>query len=47
LSGFGQPHDFQRSEQAGFAHHLVKPMNPSELNRLLKALLEGKDEQPA
>lgn len=41
LSGFGQPRDFQRSQQAGFAHHLVKPTSPSELNRLLRALLEG------
>ena len=47
LSGFGQPADFRRSQEAGFVRHLVKPMNPAELNRLLKALLEDKDEQEA
>jgi hypothetical protein len=47
LSGFGQPGDFQRSHEAGFVRHLVKPMNPAELNRLLKGLLEDKDEQEA
>jgi len=47
LSGFGQPGDFQRSQEAGFVCHLVKPMNPAELNRLLKGLLEDKDEQEA
>ena len=46
LSGFGQPRDFQRSQQAGFAHHLVKPTSPSELNNLLKGLLENRDEEP-
>jgi two-component system CheB/CheR fusion protein len=41
LSGFGHPNDFQRSEEAGFAHHLVKPVNPNELDRLLKQALLG------
>jgi two-component system CheB/CheR fusion protein len=40
LSGFGQPHDFNRSREAGFAKHLVKPMDPAELDRLLKTLLK-------
>jgi two-component system CheB/CheR fusion protein len=35
VTGFGQPNDFRRSEEAGFAHHLVKPVDPNELNEIL------------
>jgi CheY-like chemotaxis protein len=35
LSGFGQPEDLSRSKQAGFAHHLVKPVEPDALKKLL------------
>ena len=35
LSGWGQPRDRQLSEEAGFDHHLVKPVEPAELRRLL------------
>ncbi|HVL35023.1 MAG TPA: response regulator, partial [Burkholderiales bacterium] len=35
LTGWGQPEDKQRSRQAGFDHHLVKPVDPSALERLL------------
>jgi PAS domain S-box-containing protein len=35
LSGWGQPRDRERSKQAGFDHHLVKPVEPSELRRLI------------
>jgi PAS domain S-box-containing protein len=31
LSGYGQPHDRQRSDAAGFALHLVKPIDLDEL----------------
>lgn len=41
VTGFGRPSDFRRSEQAGFAHHLVKPVNPKELDQLLKQALRG------
>ena len=27
VTGFGQPSDFERSEAADFAHHMVKPVN--------------------
>lgn len=39
VSGFGQPEDFRRSAAAGFAHHLVKPVNADELNAVLKKAL--------
>jgi PAS domain S-box-containing protein len=35
LTGYGQEHDWARSQQAGFAHHLVKPV---EIASLLRAL---------
>src|ERR1700722_6948018 len=31
VSGFGQEKDRLRSEEAGFNHHLLKPVNPSTL----------------
>ncbi|HYD56830.1 MAG TPA: ATP-binding protein [Burkholderiales bacterium] len=37
LTGWGQPEDKQRSQAAGFDHHLVKPVDPSVLDRLLAA----------
>ncbi len=37
VSGYGQDEDRQRSRQAGFDHHLVKPINFSELRQLLPA----------
>lgn len=39
ISGFGQPEDVKRSERAGMARHLVKPVDPRELDGLLKSLL--------
>ncbi len=37
LSGYGLPEDRERSRQAGFDHHLTKPVNVPELTRLLAA----------
>ena len=36
-SGWGQPEDRARSRQAGFDHHLVKPVEPDQLLRLLES----------
>lgn len=36
VSGFGQQEDFRRSEAAGFIHHLIKPIEPAELDEILK-----------
>ncbi|MAM88292.1 MAG: hybrid sensor histidine kinase/response regulator [unclassified Hahellaceae] len=38
LSGFGQAHDKLRSKQAGFAEHLVKPVDSQRLLTLLDSL---------
>ena len=43
VSGFGRPEDFERTEQAGFARLMVKPVDPAELDRLVRSLLEGQE----
>lgn len=35
ITGYGQEHDRRRSFQAGFDEHLVKPVDPEELQRAL------------
>lgn len=35
LSGWGQPEDRRKSKEAGFDHHMVKPVRHDELTRLL------------
>ncbi len=35
LTGYGFPDDYERSTEAGFDHHLVKPVDPSTVARLL------------
>jgi two-component system CheB/CheR fusion protein len=35
LTGYGQPADIEAARQAGFDYHLVKPVNPDDLERLL------------
>ena len=38
LTGYSEPEDRQRAKDAGFAAHLVKPVDPDELSRLLGRL---------
>jgi len=40
LTGWGQPADKERATAAGFDHHLTKPMDPEELERILTAFGE-------
>jgi signal transduction histidine kinase/DNA-binding response OmpR family regulator len=35
MTGYSQEEDRRRSREAGFAHHLVKPVDPQELRNLL------------
>ena len=37
LTGYGTPDAFERSRRAGFDHHLIKPVNPDALYKLLNA----------
>lgn len=41
LTGWGQEDDRRRSKDAGFDHHLVKPVDPAELQRLLASLAQA------
>ena len=44
MSGFGMMADNERSQAAGFRHHLLKPYQPSELDAFLA---EAAGERPA
>jgi len=35
LTGYGQPQDVKRTQDAGFDHHLVKPLQPDRLAQVL------------
>lgn len=39
LTGFGRAEDHQLSEQAGFDHHLTKPVDPNTVEALIKSLV--------
>jgi CheY-like chemotaxis protein len=39
VTGYGQPADLTRSREAGFAHHLVKPIEPEQVKQLLHSIL--------
>ncbi|HZR07404.1 MAG TPA: ATP-binding protein, partial [Myxococcales bacterium] len=42
LTGYGRPEDRDRSLAAGFDAHLVKPVDPDELNALIASLGRGR-----
>jgi CheY-like chemotaxis protein len=41
LSGYGMEEDIQRSLDAGFARHLVKPIDFSQLRRVLLQITQA------
>ncbi|MBI2876111.1 MAG: PAS domain-containing protein [Candidatus Tectomicrobia bacterium] len=41
ITGYGQEEDRQQAREAGFDHHLIKPIDPEELLRLLSNAPEG------
>lgn len=41
MTGYGDDEDRRRSAQAGFQHHLVKPVDPDVLQTLLLTLKSG------
>ena len=43
LTGWGQEEDRRRSKEAGFDRHLVKPIEPSQLEALLARSPQGRD----
>jgi CheY-like chemotaxis protein len=42
LTGHGQPEDRARTREAGFTHHLLKPVEPKDLHLLLTEAAERK-----
>ena len=47
VTGWGQTEDIQRTIEAGFDHHLVKPVDPADLTKLLASLIAEDDAQQA
>jgi signal transduction histidine kinase/ActR/RegA family two-component response regulator len=43
LTGYGTPDAFERSRRAGFDHHLIKPVNPEALYKLLNEEADARD----
>jgi CheY-like chemotaxis protein len=41
LTGWGQEQDRRQSKDAGFDHHLVKPVDPKALMTLISELFHG------
>jgi CheY-like chemotaxis protein len=39
ISGYGQPEDLEQSKSAGFDHHLLKPIDHSNLSALLTTVI--------
>jgi two-component system CheB/CheR fusion protein len=38
MTGWGQEEDRRRSQEAGFDHHLIKPVEPEALHKLLAGM---------
>ena len=40
-SGYGQPDDIEKTRKAGFAYHLVKPVNAEDIHKVIQAMRPG------
>ena len=40
LSGYGMEDDLQRSREAGFSHHLIKPVTPEGLEAAIRKVAQ-------
>ena len=47
ITGYGRPEDVAACRAAGFDHHLLKPFDPTELERLLALRAGGDGSSPA
>ena len=48
VTGYGQEHDRQRSTECGIDLHLLKPVDPSKLETILRDLQDANEhDQPA
>jgi len=46
VTGWGQDEDRRRSHEAGFDHHMVKPVDPQALMSMIAVLNVGHADQP-
>lgn len=46
MSGFGSKSDHSRSLSAGYRHHLLKPLTPSQLDQVLAEAIETRRPSP-
>jgi PAS domain S-box-containing protein len=47
VTGYGQDHHRARSAEAGFSHHIVKPIDLTQLDQILAAWERGRGARPA
>jgi two-component system CheB/CheR fusion protein len=41
ITGYGQEEDQRRAQEAGFDHHMIKPVDPAALEKLLTSLVDA------
>ena len=41
MTGYGQEEDQRRAREAGFDHHLTKPVNPVAFEKLLASVADA------
>jgi two-component system CheB/CheR fusion protein len=41
ITGYGQEQDRRRAQEAGFAHHMTKPVDPAALEKLLASVVDA------
>jgi CheY-like chemotaxis protein len=41
ITGYGQEEDQRRAQEAGFDHHMTKPVEPAALAKLLTSLVDA------
>jgi CheY-like chemotaxis protein len=41
ITGYGQEEDQRLAQEAGFDHHLIKPVDPAALGKLLTSLVDA------
>lgn len=46
VTGYGQEEDRRKAQEAGFDHHLIKPVNPDTLQRLVAQDGRGRPANP-
>ncbi|PTR13438.1 CheY-like chemotaxis protein [Nitrosospira sp. Nsp2] len=40
-SGYGRQEDIEKTTKAGFAHHLVKPVDAETIHKLIQSMIPG------